>query len=95
MVGASEDLQCFHMKHPLTQAISNIPLAGAWECNIACAIRAWRLIARAVQEEDDSLAWHNDYGAAAGSPLCPRLSGARGADGTVHGWPALGRPVMN
>ena len=95
VVGASEDFQCFHMKHPLTQVISYILLAGAWECNIACAIRAWRLIARARQEADDSLAWRSDFGAAAGSPPCPCLNGARGADGTVHGWPALGCRVMN
>ena len=40
-----------------------------------------------------SLAWHSDFGAAAGSRLCPCLNVARGADCTVFGRPALGRPV--
>ena len=73
--------------------MSYFPLTDGWECNIACAIRAWRLIARAGREVDVSLAWHSDFGAAAGSRLCPCLNVARGADCTVFGRPALGRPV--
>ena len=69
-------------------------LAAALCCNCGCVVRAWRLIALVSLEEGAWLALCKGYGAAAGSPLCLHLGGARGADSTALEWPALYLPVM-